>query len=341
MTNNVNLRNSFHLTSKEIQLRLNWIDVMRGIAITLVVLGHSIGNTTDPLNKFILSFHMPVFFFISGLLTRCRQEDGQIISLQSYLLKKARGILLPQVFLFILHMAFDILVNHEKISASLVMTNLFYWFLIVLFYVSMLFWFVEKIGLVRKKVYLFGFIFILIAVFQIIKIQSSIKIEIVPMAMLFYVCGHYFMEYLKSNNTQKKLCRIQPCWVMTIPIIVICSYWNDPVLMYKNSYGNILFFFITSFCGIWVCYELAVSLSDNNIFLWLGKNTIIIYVFHIYIIKSLYGVGKIIIPFSVDYSYTFPAYLICFSITMIILVPIIFFCNRYLYWFFGRERRIH
>ena len=43
--------------------RIEWLDSARGIAIILVVLGHCIGYIDEPLNKVILSFHMPTFFF--------------------------------------------------------------------------------------------------------------------------------------------------------------------------------------------------------------------------------------------------------------------------------------
>ena len=48
------------------------IDVARGIAILLVILGHSFYSIEDPLNKIILSFHMPLFFFLSGIVAKIR-----------------------------------------------------------------------------------------------------------------------------------------------------------------------------------------------------------------------------------------------------------------------------
>lgn len=41
------------------------IDVIRGMAIMLVVLGHS--GVSEPLFQWIYSFHMPLFFFVSGI----------------------------------------------------------------------------------------------------------------------------------------------------------------------------------------------------------------------------------------------------------------------------------
>ena len=46
--------------------RIDFIDVAKGIAIFLVVYGHTYDGRN--LHLFIYSFHMPLFFFISGLL---------------------------------------------------------------------------------------------------------------------------------------------------------------------------------------------------------------------------------------------------------------------------------
>lgn len=51
--------------------RLVWLDNLKGFLIILVVLGHCIQNTTDDygddmLFKYIYSFHMPLFMFVSG-----------------------------------------------------------------------------------------------------------------------------------------------------------------------------------------------------------------------------------------------------------------------------------
>ena len=43
------------------------IDFAKGLGILLVMLGHSMTLMNNPLNTFILSFHMPLFFFVSGM----------------------------------------------------------------------------------------------------------------------------------------------------------------------------------------------------------------------------------------------------------------------------------
>ena len=42
--------------------RIEWIDIFKGLAIILVVIGHSTGQ----FNGYIYQFHVAAFFFISG-----------------------------------------------------------------------------------------------------------------------------------------------------------------------------------------------------------------------------------------------------------------------------------
>lgn len=49
--------------------RLDWIDIAKGIAIILVIVGHTVSNPS-PLRHAIFSFHMPVFFILAGYTFR-------------------------------------------------------------------------------------------------------------------------------------------------------------------------------------------------------------------------------------------------------------------------------
>lgn len=54
--------------------RLEWIDVARGIGIIAVVIGHV--WTSGPLRDAVYSFHMPLFFLLSGMLSRPQPVAG-------------------------------------------------------------------------------------------------------------------------------------------------------------------------------------------------------------------------------------------------------------------------
>lgn len=50
--------------------RILYIDRLKGLAIVLVVMGHVFGfsQPDDAITKFIYTFHMPLFMFLSGMV---------------------------------------------------------------------------------------------------------------------------------------------------------------------------------------------------------------------------------------------------------------------------------
>lgn len=71
------------------------IDAMRGLCIVLVVVGHTKG-VPPQLHKFIYSFHMPAFFFLSGyLFNPQRFESGELSVVVSYVKDRFWRLVMP------------------------------------------------------------------------------------------------------------------------------------------------------------------------------------------------------------------------------------------------------
>lgn len=68
--------------------RNSWIDIAKGMAIILMVLGHS--SLPNVLEYFIFAFHMPLFFIASGYTT-----DWNKYALKEYFWHKCKTLLLP------------------------------------------------------------------------------------------------------------------------------------------------------------------------------------------------------------------------------------------------------
>ena len=66
------------------------IDIAKGIAILLVVLGH----LQNPINKYIYAFHMPLFFFLSGMFVK-------EMSLKDTICQNGYRLLLPFIFYYL------------------------------------------------------------------------------------------------------------------------------------------------------------------------------------------------------------------------------------------------
>lgn len=71
-------------------MRISYIDVFRGLLMLLVVLGHAIGSSDDYVNKIILSFHMPAFFFLSGMCFHSKSSN-----ILEALKKKSKSLVWP------------------------------------------------------------------------------------------------------------------------------------------------------------------------------------------------------------------------------------------------------
>lgn len=66
--------------------RVKYIDIAKGIAMLCIVLGH-LGNSH--INRFVFTFHVPIFFFITGYFTNNK------LRLIDFIKNKARTLLIP------------------------------------------------------------------------------------------------------------------------------------------------------------------------------------------------------------------------------------------------------
>lgn len=132
--------------------RLYYLDMVKGLAIILVVLGH-IEYISDPLRVWISSFHMPVFFIVSGILIRYKNETDRDLSL--LLQKRSRGILIPYFWFSLLYFFIDIFnvwygkITKPEFIKDLIGSLTFYgvsvlWFLPALFIAQIVFCFLTK-----------------------------------------------------------------------------------------------------------------------------------------------------------------------------------------------------
>jgi len=86
--------------------RLTCLDMTRGIAIILVVLGHS-GFVGNSCNIWLSTFHLPTFFLLSGVLLQRKKEEYR--PLPQLLLQKAKGVLIPYLWFSIGSLCLDFL----------------------------------------------------------------------------------------------------------------------------------------------------------------------------------------------------------------------------------------
>lgn len=72
--------------------RIDYLDMARGIGILLVVIGH-VSYVSEPVRQYISTFHMPLFFVISGIILFYKQEEQN--SLRNLFVKRFKGLMIP------------------------------------------------------------------------------------------------------------------------------------------------------------------------------------------------------------------------------------------------------
>jgi fucose 4-O-acetylase-like acetyltransferase len=105
------------------KMRSSIVDIVKGIAITLVVYGHTAqgamhrGWWTGPKsifsNAFIYSFHMPTFFFVAGLFVMSSFEKR---GSRKFTFEKIQTILYPYILWLLIRACLEPLVSRFKLS---------------------------------------------------------------------------------------------------------------------------------------------------------------------------------------------------------------------------------
>ena len=107
------------------------LDFMKGILIYLVIVGHVIAKYAEPgwAYTVIHTFHMPLFFFISGYLAIPSLRQ----TFQEFALKKYKRILRPALCWSLLFLLLK-LPSHLDLGTKVIKSFMDIWFLYVLFY---------------------------------------------------------------------------------------------------------------------------------------------------------------------------------------------------------------
>ena len=73
--------------------RILWIDYTKSICIYLVVLGHTL--IPQPMTDFIYTFHMPLFFFLSGCLFSFEKNP----TFEGFITKRFKRLMIPYLWI--------------------------------------------------------------------------------------------------------------------------------------------------------------------------------------------------------------------------------------------------
>lgn len=299
----------FHKNKKNLNYRIDWVDLAKGIGILFVVIGHM--NIPLQLQKIIYSFHMPLFFFISGFLYN---EKKYSKNLKKILFSKIKTLIWPFLTFTLLALFFKLLSQEHIVINSFDFLefikgnkslNTPLWFLTALFTTEILFSQIIRVNLNNKiTIVLSVLVLAILGFINIYKFRliGVFNIHIALIAQLFFMMGWLFKKSDYGINfliNKYLLFKI----VLIFLLLLVASLSNTRLDMYEIDYGNLFLVMFSASSGIILVVLFSKLLSNYNflkgIFKYLGKNSLIILGLHTIIAPTVVALfGQL--PFRLD-----------------------------------------
>lgn len=316
--------------------RIEWVDIARGIGIILVILGHiGIGKV----GKFIYSFHIPLFFFLSGFCF-----SGNNIDIKSFFKKKIKKLIIPYVFLGIVICTIEVIFMKQspKIFLEILMQRRMFsiWFITCLFLCDIIFLLFIKVSK-NNLLKLFNLSIIASILGAIyIKLKMPIlpwNLDLSMVVMIIFYFGYWFKcneyKFGLKNSTKYLMFFVMLITNVTITILNL-KFYGKTLDLYHSELANPILSVISAISGIIVVVIVSKFIEKynlmKNILKSIGENSLVYFSLHQVVVFSLVNrIFELFNIFNRDILFDkLLSKLILFVSVFIILKPIIEFMKK-------------
>lgn len=306
------------------------IDLCRGIGIILVVLGHAMKQTGETNTVFqvllsvIYSFHMPLFFVLSGFVSAKVLSVHTWKDRKAYIGNRAYRLLIPYFVVGVLYTPVKILLSRYAVKPFALSSlwrmligenpDVALWFVYILFWVSVLCAFL----LTEKTLTIWLGISFLCAVFAY-TCDLSLRL---PKYWFFFVLGLYIrVHYHEIRGEKNSADGAEPkrrngiMWFVTALVVFLLAN----LVLYSKNWTVLQI--VTSLSGIVLSLQLSVWISERNrenrLLHVLGSYSMDIYILS----EPLNTVTKLLFWNILHVNYVVCTVL-CFAVGVVLPVPI-------------------
>ena len=261
--------------------RITSIDYTKEFAIILVVIGHIIDSCT--LKTYIYSFHMPIFFIVSGILLNYKNIDNYSI------LNKLKKLIVPYIIFSVIYTIANQVANGISLhNIKWDIINILclkgvgpLWFLPCLFLSEVLFILLNK--LIKNRTLL---ILVTLCIFILAVLLPDINyFEIV------FLKAFIGYSFLSIGYFTFKLFNRKEIPTVIIPILLIigaiCTYLNIPVDLNHMKLGNPVLYLIAATSTSFAFILIAKKIPEYPYIGFWGRNSLLVMSLHLDIILLL------------------------------------------------------
>lgn len=274
--------------------RIFFIDNLKVFLILLVVFGHLIERYIDiddllrGIYFFIYLFHMPLFVFTTGVLSKNSNKDK--ISL-------IKSLLIPYIVFNLILYIFSYIFYPTNNFIPIIHSGWTLWFLLSLFFWKISLKYLLKIPYILPLSFLLGLVIGLFPIGDILSISRTFYF------LPFFLLGYYFdFKYLNYISKHNFFYRTIAILSLLIFFLISLFISKNNIINYKFLYSSIsyislgyssingfmlrlLLYIISIITSFFICILIS---TKKQFYSKIAKNTMYIYLFHIYPIATIF-----------------------------------------------------
>lgn len=324
------------------KVRIEWLDVLKGILIIFVILSHS--YPPQIYRNFFTPFFLTMFFVASGYTFSLKR------SWRDFFKNKCVQLLIPLLVLGSIRIFLSQLLEGGnwflRIKGLLLQINCEYdemWFVACLFSSSILFYWLLKLSQKAKQKYqdivLLGCSGIGLMIGMLDMCLWKIRIPW-QMELAFMMCFYMSLGYLYKRHEKRvadKTERLSYLCIMSLVYVLIVFLIPNNVDIHMENFESPFLFWVLSVWAMLPIIGIAKRLTKNKyvkkIFIFWGQNTLFYYAFG--------GSVRIVLYKLFHLSGSLGVYLlpiICAVLTMVVLMVPAWVVRSFFPWMIGAKR---
>lgn len=326
------------MTQNKENSRIAWIDIAKGMGIILVGIGHT--YMPKEICVWINSFHMPLFFILSGMTYKVNKY-----SIKIFAWRKFKALMIPYFIFCTLEILSGILmgfVYHSQYNIfdaiKCVLTQLGHkpvWFLVCLFITenicNIIYTFFVREDNDKTIIMVISGAIALVNNFTI-KVTGWIwDIDIVPTALFMFILGNIIYEKKEKLKEMVNSVRFIICTLILNVSSAVVNYhvFDSQVGMEQNAYGNYVVFIIGAVSGSLLIIGISVRIERTlmkDVAGYVGKNSLLFYGLHTMIYPF---VDKIL---SMTLFYRMNSVMTCIDAICVVIITLIIVNIIAIFW---------